>query len=666
MTSERRNSQGAPDPEMSGGASTEPATELFLNPFALPPETSGLFRMLVVAAVLLTWSLGAHMIEVPNLWVASFQVGSELWQIQEERKAALLSDPTAPFPSITPQEIAAILNDTELPRLAVAVMLELLRVVISLLLLLMLGGLSWFFYWLFPIFRERYQAIRPLDEHEAPLVVTEVRQLAFEIGLPTPPELAVMPGFLGGLALRRKRRDTLVLAGTPPFLERVWDDSHRVVALHEMGHLINGDTRNGELTRALGLAVGVILLIATSFMAGYTRLSTAPMALFAWRTVGVLALSWFLWAGLVRTREFYADWRVMVGGFGQALARLLQLPDRHASSLKHPILKRLPWRLHPSRKERLDVLRNSRPLFTTSPKLAVLTGTLLGVLAGNVDSFFMDSMLVTNLLATFFLLKTPNPPIIVGVLSTLGTLAVAFAILILASRWIVEALGVQLLRSALFDLDRAPPHRWGYGSLAGTALLFVLGLEAGLLLTRAAGMGWERPGYLALWVLGFTVLVWLWLVQTRALGRLVLGACPSASSRDRALGWALLFSTLQLTAFLWPALGGRLTVLLAASPDLVDVLERHDQPYESLPFFGMTVFVLLAIALFLSMVLGLVMLITTTLWLTRRKEACPCGESCSAWRRVGQNCRKCRRPLAPWLYYPISRITYTEAPEAAQ
>ena len=45
-----------------------------LDPFALPDETQGRYRMFIAAAVIFAWSLGSWVVAVPNLYTLNFDL----------------------------------------------------------------------------------------------------------------------------------------------------------------------------------------------------------------------------------------------------------------------------------------------------------------------------------------------------------------------------------------------------------------------------------------------------------------------------------------------------------------------------------------------------------------------------------------------------------------
>ncbi len=60
-----------------------------------------------------------------------------------------------------------------------------------------------------------------------------------------------------------------MLAGPGGAPDRLWNDLHRAVALHELGHVVNRDIHTREIARALWIALGPTLALAYLIFVGF-------------------------------------------------------------------------------------------------------------------------------------------------------------------------------------------------------------------------------------------------------------------------------------------------------------------------------------------------------------------------------------------------------------
>jgi hypothetical protein len=202
------------------------------------------------------------------------------------------------------------------------------------------------------------------------------------------------------------------------------------------------------------------------------------------------------------------------------------------------------------------------------------------------------------------------------------------------------------------DLSLQSEAQWGYLRLFRMAAVFVAGMEVGLLLTPAAFMGWQSQGQMIVFWLLFTVLVWIWLIQVRALGRLVVGAC----STGEAVSWIERgmrgFASFQLGLLIAPAMTARFALHLQSKPAIVELLGRHKGiEGEFVIVLQMSVFIFLTLSFVMVALTSLFVFSVVALWLAWRNPGCQaCGQRHGGWRTVGRTCGGCGTMLAPWLY----------------
>jgi hypothetical protein len=377
----------------------------------------------------------------------------------------------------------------------------------------------------------------------------------------------------------------------------------------------------------------------------------------------------WLWAELIRARELYADWRVAAWGFREPLLRRLRLASGNRPPWvgwkpwralerrfgDHPRWRRWRerlhrlwqhgWRHHPSNARRIEALEDPASLFRVTPHLAFLSGLLLTLFCGQLGSFFNDLLFWVYLIATplFFL---------VGPLVMLFILGVAWVVTLGITYLVTSALGVQVQREAIFDLATRRHSEWRYLRLGVPALLFALGIEAGLLATPWGTLVRFSPLEALAWLGGFTGLVWIWFIYLRAMTRLWIGSRVGEAvpkRRQKLLSW---IAALVLGGLLWPALMTRISLHVNSDPELLLSLTRSDTaPREQLAFFAMTSIVFFVAALLFYLAVGAVSTLGAGLRCAWRRPRCnTCGSESPPGLAVGYRCTACSRPLAPWSY----------------
>ncbi len=662
----------------------------YLNPFAFPAETEGRFRMLMVAALVLAWSLPSYMVDVPNpyTWRAQAQIPPEFQemldqitdggsgQVQERLRRSVLSERGQRFLRSRSMVVLAELTGRQLMRLGLSLCLVGVVLVATVVV-----------YRAYPAYVRRRDHARLLVPEEAPTVLGDLRRAAGQAGL-SGDELSVHcsdKGSLAGLALGPRRAVTLLLYGPPAFWERAWKGAPqlRAILLHELGHVANGDLRNHEASRALWVALAGVVLVASvaSLLAGGEPVLGPPVAL----TLGVV---WWLWAELVRIREFYADWRAASWGAREALVQRLRLAESHApwwrrsrwwqalerrwpkclslpATWRQILTRRWPsalaergpwrwlaggWRYHPTNAERRAVLGDPGRLFRMGSALPLLTGILLMLVFGHMAPLVTDLILSVGWLTGLLVYSVGAVSLLLpAALMVLGMMAITYLV--------TGALGVQAQREAMAGLATGAHGDWGYLRLARPALLFALGLEVGGLLTPlGTGGGAKSLPWTIAWALGFTGLMWIWLIHNRALARWLLGAHGLPNRPRRLQRLLTLTSTVLLAALFWPALWSRLAIHVAGDAALQALLTPSTEaPGQYLAVvFVMTSLMLLVVAMFFFIVVSGLSLLVAALRLAGRGSRCAtCGAASAARLVVGRPCPACGEPLAPWLYLQL-------------
>lgn len=649
-----------------------------LDPFVFPPETKGRFRMLIAAALAFSWSLSAWFVQVPNPYTYASRIEPEVQEAMDKLRAG------AP---ITREDAETVMASASAKAFANMLFAQALRIVLALFVLAACGVGTWVLYDWHPELLRRRHKTGPLTSAVA---ADEIRQLAAVAGLDSDLHLEHKPGGLAdGIAFGRRGREVLVLAGNPRILARSWNDFTRAVALHEIGHIVNDDIRSRELSRAMWIIVPTMTAVAAAVIlhgslasgdvrfpviqplgAAETRTTGSDLGALAqtvFKTAASFFVLWWIWAGLIRAREHYADYRVSSWGFRQPLLLLLRLPEAHRSWWPRLLFSRFvpsrlrqwrgltawselwekySWRRHPSKATRVKALQEPIGFFRAGADLAFLTGLLLALIGAQLTSLSTDLITLTSFLAMplFFF---------IGPFILLIYLGLLLAVTLTITGLVTGALGVQIQRQTVADLATRPHHEWGYLRLGWTAFFFALGLEGGLLISPLSPFDSVRsPGWSLAWLLGFTLFIWMWLLYLRAATRLVLGPHTGAEVPRSSLRWITGSSVFLLTALFWPALAFRMTIEIAGRDSLLAALTpAYAEPTEHFAYiFLMTSLVLFALGVVLYTTIMAACVLGAALRLVKLSRACPaCGDAIPYKLVIGRRCTGCGQPLAAWL-----------------
>jgi hypothetical protein len=628
-----------------------------LNPFALPSETRGRFRMLVAAALAVALNIGLTL----NLLTGR---GAEFQRLWKEHEALLSQVADSTF-----FKLPLAIRETLAKRAEILIQAMLAiclgKLLIPILYVLLLSALAVLIYRRHPQRIRRQFRTLPLTAEKAPTVVRDVNHMVEALNLSPPPSLECSQGtakLLEAQAFGLKRSPALLLKGSPEFLEKLWGDKYRAVALHELAHIEEGDAQIREGTRAVWLALLVLgylplalVILAGSFYAG-THGSARPLL----RPIGILSAQLVLsslivlgiMTGLIRIRELYADWRVAFGGLKEPLIAAFG-PSRW-------------W--HPSWEARRANLNRPERLFRISSGLPLQTGLLLALVLGNGLGFGLLLIQAGRILGLreqwrvfASLVEQPTgwksslaivAPIALG--NVLPLLAGALLFLVVA-RVVSGTLDLQVQREAVVDLAIGKHSNWGYLKLLRPACLLAIGFEAGLLLalgtlpiSSSQGALWLSP----IRATAMTLFSWIWLVSIRAFSRLSLGshaAHESPRQQHRRGAW---LSALVFTLLCCP-LGMASFGVRAFQHTSTTDLQLSGLPSEVYFFhyFGTPMLRILLEATILYVLLAGLALVLVSRSLFLKVRQCPsCHERVEPKLVVGRNCQTCGRLLSPWLY----------------
>ena len=660
------------------------------NPFAFPSETKGRFAMLIVVALAMTINIGV---------LFGFLAGSTLSELskileemqQEVERLGGLGRVNASIAEMSSSEL--VRTSQVWLSLSLRQFFVLVKGLIGpgvAALLFTVAALR--IYHRSPGRIQRRHGTKPLTRQEAPRLISEIEKLCSQHGLVVP-RLEFQPGLVQAHAFGLPGREALLLHGSPHLLDTSWGESSKAVVLHELGHLANGDVQESEKVRAVWVLFAALFTGILSILFMVTGL-LPPLSLLVKFAVVFLCV-WAIKAGLIRIREFYADWRASFWGGRVALERVLALPERDAGWWEKfhwwwlawarwgdcGWWKRAGrvgtwlwsqwrrfWRVHPSFDERRAVLRNPSRLFEISLDLPFLTGFLLTlVLVSSLPFVGMITLMASALAgiasSVIFSLAAGmdsdfERPLLISLANSVHVVfpfLVGTCFFFFLSFLLSRALGVQVQRQAVTHMMENHLGRWGYARLLIPALLLALGMEVGFWLTPFSPFG---PGSSSAWVgipawlTSFTFFAWLWLAYTHGLSRLLLGTHGGGRDPYLRRSAVTLLSAALLTALFWPVIFARFMLLTISllRPGMklpIGLDARHAFVYYILT---PNVVLLLLVTLVFSLWVGASLFVV---WLgaLQKQHRCPrCNEAVPFQIILGRSCRGCGGDLSPWAF----------------
>ena len=624
-----------------------------LNPFALPTETDARFLLLMISAPALALVLSILL------------------------RYTLNPDALNPF-SAVPQAPGDLPLD-EFFQAEVEFGRQLMLASISSLILpLLLIGLTFLlaaiFYYDHPRRIRRQKDTVPLALQSDSRFVQELTTLSTQAGLQSLPsiELGKKLNSQDGQAFGVGHQKSLYLDGGLRVLLRKSVENFRAIIRHELAHIVNRDIGRTYFAQSLWSAViivtilplfvSILYLLLTSTYSkianGFTSADLQDLLFVKLRFIaglllqsgGLITLVLLTRAGLLRTREVYADWRAALWGSASTLASIFEAQSlRRKTGLS-------PFRLHPSPKARLNTLHKPRLLFDIHFDVpfvvGVFTALILNGLLENLLSVMIaigsaiiavDSALVTYAYSlpsdSFFSLR----PVIYGLmtLSNVIMLLLALSPFLILALPAAATLGLQVQRQALADLAEGRSGIGPHFRLILPAAWMGLGMVVGTLISPLAILA---PDSLISTILAFFFLIvfvlfiWLALVYTRFFSRRLLGSHakftpPSGKNRFLTVLVAALFLVIEAPL----GIG-------------FFIITRKVIAFSTLEAF----LVLFGLTLGLLVLMGLTFVfhwIVFGVYRRLRPVRCPtCGQISSENTVVGRSCQRCGKNMVPWLY----------------
>jgi Zn-dependent protease with chaperone function len=615
---------------------TSPSSQRRLDPFVLPVETDLRFLLLMVSVVLLGSFIGYTVIKLlaPELTPAiGVEAGPDVNDPAFEEKTIRLAQSTL----VTSVKLLAIPTILILGNFLV-------------------GGLL---YWMHPLaIRRQKQTFRLKPGVDAEFE-SELEMLGRKAGLSTQPMIEISKDFTtDGQAYGLRERYFLRLGGGMRLLMRKGRDLFQAIILHEMAHIYNRDVWRTYLAQSVWATTIWTTLLPLLFTLSYLLL---------WREIGqpLLGLSDFkpaaLWekslsflliivqsaaclllvaatrAGLLRSRELYADWRAVTWGAGAGLKKIFEQATKNVS----PSHKSTWFRLHPPVKDRSTLLSDPSGLFKLNLDLPFLVGVLVAWII-HQSTLILPTLLVGSQ-ALGILIYINGFRDVFGLLrifqaAILGIVFLGLAYLLAGS------LGRQVQRKVLWESINAKTDVHSYFRLFSPALLVAAGMEIGfwiIPLGTASTVAWPSAQLIVQFLLLATFLNWLGLSYAQFTGLKVLGqhtgkTSPTWKSRFLILPLIAILSIFYLYMTYW-----RACYVFIDDPANTELCGFAPQ--------GLSAVIVIYIVLFIGTYVSIKL--KQSLWPAR----CPhCGTAVKTALLIGKNHPDCDKPLTEWLFVPGS------------
>jgi hypothetical protein len=432
-----------------------------LNLFAFPPETNALFSMLILASLMLALFSG------------------RVWSLYSG-----IEDPLAAV-GITSQRLeltSAFLSVTCLSGIAAMGTL----------------ALAALFFLRYPSQIRQQRNIQPLTEKDS-LLQEQSNRLASQAGVASARVEIPLHGLRGSdaQAFGTGRQQTIALDGGFRILRKTKPEVFNALLRHELAHFANADVGRSYFSDALWKSIRWLLVfpflfaitavVIQGFFVGIfgggdlvlavSSLSGVLGVFIQWGFV--LSIAGLIWARLLRTREFYADWRASIWGSQNGLREILREEmEKGSSKTRFPL-----WKLHPDADERLEALEHPELLFKSSLTIVFLAGLLLAFIFAGL--YFAFAAFITFAEA-ILILRDSASGYLYWILTAIwwGGFLVLILLLFGLTGWLVNAVILpQIQKQTILDLLHRQSGWLQYGRMLIPAMILVTGIELGFFMT---------------------------------------------------------------------------------------------------------------------------------------------------------------------------------------
>ncbi|HLO32192.1 MAG TPA: M48 family metalloprotease [Anaerolineales bacterium] len=624
-----------------------------LNPFALPTETDARFILMMISALALAFLLS------------------------DPLHYALDPNATSPYDHVRPAP-GTDLQASEFFQAEMDYGTQLMLASLSALILplALIGStflLAAVLYWDHPRRIRRRRGTVPLSPQTDLRFAQELADLSAQAGLQTLPGFELGKNLVAqdGQAFGVGARKSLYLDAGLRVLLRKSIGSFRAIIRHELAHIVNGDIGRTYFAQSLYFAAVVITILPLAIAVSYLFLNSTylkiadgltpadlreilivkfpVLIIVLLQSVGLIIVILLIRAGLLRTREVYADWRAALWGSAPSLASIFEAQSQHRQSGFNP------FRLHPSPAERLNNLKAPHLLFDIRSDMPFIVGIFTSLILNGLLPVIVTSIIalppgIIALNAGLINYAHLHPgatfnallPLIYGllVLTSAMTLILALLPFLILAPLAATTIGLQVQRQALADLAEHRNEIGRYFRLALPAAWMGLGMIVGVLLSPAGILAPDTwaGGVIAFgFLIVFVFFIWLALVYTRFFSCRLLG---SHAKSTPPLGKNRLLSA--LVAMLFLAIEAPLVVafFVIAKAGVVD------------PIQGFLILVLITVGMLILMGLTFALhWIVFRLYRRLRPVRCPaCGTISTEIAVLGRDCQHCGENMVPWLY----------------
>ena len=425
---------------------------------------------------------------------------------------------------------------------------------------------------------------------------------------------------------------------------KIKPDMFKAVTLHEFAHIANRDIARSYYSQGVWRSVLIFLVIPFFLVIGGLLIKATLYGVLdgnLWERLlgavpeaarlfielgGMLFVTLAIWARLLRSREFYADWRAAMWGAMNGLKHIFQ-EQMEREERQHS--KFSLFHLHPTARERLDVLEHPEKLFKVSKAFSILVGVLFAYLLSGLFYVGFSLFLVVQEFVQVYLPRFVWFGVLIG-----------FAVLmfLLVTVLIARTLGVQIQKQAILELASGKRGLAEYLKLFLPAVFFVGGMEFGFLVSPFSILA---PRSVTTWLveifLGFPVFVlitWLYFSYVRFVSIRVLG---NATGEKKPLGKIRVISLLT-NVWLW----------FLFVPPLLSAKFVTDSNFGLMvPIY---VGVVIGVAILGFVAIGAMWVIVNFI-VNRYPSICPvCGKMIRSRRSSIAVCEYCDVPLMEWLF----------------
>jgi Zn-dependent protease with chaperone function len=537
------------------------------------------------------------------------------------------------------------------------------NILLPIILIVLMFFLATVIYLSHPIRIRHKKNLRKITRKDDPDFVDAIQELVDISRISPLPLLEVASGSrsMAGQAFGLWRNYSLQLGGRFRLLFRKDVESFRAIILHELAHIGNADITRTYFTQAIWIAtigmtvipfLGLSIVYFIRMLVNPSGADISIVLLSLLKIGGAMLIITAIYSGLLRSREFYADYRAALWGAGKSLANILKRTI--LSKAKNQQRMGL-WKLHPSAEERLVVFQDPDKLFRVKTALPFLVGVLPGLMLGGVYSQWQFLILLLGALANG-LLQIFGNSLFDNKWSSVLLAFMAFALIsipgFVITSLMANSLGLAVQRETLANMDKGREGWLTYLAILKPAILVTIGTQIGgslavssiLEILPEVMQSRDGPTYILVTVfqtITFAFFTWLGLIYLRIFTRQLLGTHFGQSSPTGKMRLLTLIFSLLLLMFYVPILFGQTSIEAAASAADFSML----LPWVPGVVFGEAIAILSYILVFIVTWL--------VVWWTRvvRTPHCPtCGQIADQRYAVGQSCKTCGNELAPWLY----------------